>query len=879
MKWLLILLASLTSFSAFAQKRKVVHDTVFVKTDTGSKVANGSPKAYHEVITAKAVSKKGLFRLHLLNNRYYFEIPDSLLGRDILTVNRIAKAATENRNPNNFLGFAGDLIGQNVIRFEKGPNNKVFIRNMSFDVRANDSSENGLYNTVIRSDVSPIVAAFDIKAVSPDGSNTVIDMTDFINSDSKLLFFNASNKASLSLGGYQADKSFIKNIKVFPINLEIVTNKTYSGPEDGDFFTYELNTSLVLLPKSKMKPRTLDQRIGYFGRFVLDYDASPQAAKQTIDILRWNLKPRLQDLEKYKRGELVEPEKPIVYYIDPTTPKKWVPYLIQGVNDWNKAFESAGFKNAIFAREAPSKEEDSTWSLEDARFSAIVYKPSLIQNASGPPLYDPRSGEILESHVNWYHNVMQLLHDWYFVQAAAIDPRARTMQFEDRLMGRLIRYVCSHEIGHTLGLRHNFGASSTVPVDSLRQKKWLKENGFCPSIMDYARFNYVAQPEDSVSEEGILPRIGLYDEWAIEWGYKVLPEFQSKEEEENYLNQWVIQRMKSDKRFWWGNELMLDDPRTQAEDLGDNAIKSGYYGIKNLRRISSHLLEWTVQPGKDYRDAKQMYGAVVNQYRRYLFHVNRYIGGYLINVRTSDQDQSPIVDFPSREKQKEAIKFLNENLFTTPSWLLDKKLYSFAEDADYTAIVYVQQSILKRLVSLEKFNALMMFESQQPDKAYTLNELLNDLKVSIWSELKTHKKIDFYRRNLQRVYVNQLISCLNGGTDFSQSPLQRLYESSAGVTDIFPVLKNHIKEMISYLEKAIPGYNNEQATKIHLIDIKERLGKALSIYLEGKTTTSSQNMKALNGLSTEDDRQIIHSHLFQNKPSNKFKGCWDANIE
>lgn len=498
--------------------------------------AKSAPKPYNQVITDKAISRKGMITTHKLEDKYFFEIADSVLGRDILVVSRISKAGAEVRSAS---GYSGDQIGSTVIRFEKGPSNRIFMRKLSFRTYGPDSTT-AMYQNLQRSNVQAIAAAFNIAAFSPDKKGSVIDMTDYINSDNDIFYFGApAVKTGLRLGMQQADRSYILGVKSFPTNVEINVVKTYlltaappsvtyilsaapGGTVPSGSATVELNASLVILPKIPMKPRYFDPRIGYFTTGYTDFDSNPQGIREIDMIKRWRLEPRAADMARYKKGELVEPLKPIVFYIDPATPKEWVPYLIAGVNDWQKAFEKAGFKNAVMAKMAPTAKEDSTWSLDDARHSAIVYKPSEIPNASGPSIADPRSGEIMESHINWYHNVMKLVHDWYMIQAGAIDPRAQKMNFSKELMGDLIRFVSSHEVGHTLGLRHNFGSSATVPSEKLRDKTFVEANGHTPSIMDYARFNYVAQPEDNIKPKGIYPRIGDYDLWAIEWGYKLL---------------------------------------------------------------------------------------------------------------------------------------------------------------------------------------------------------------------------------------------------------------------------------------------------------------------------------------------------------------------
>ena len=613
---------------------------------TPAPARNTGPKPYKEVITAKAKTDKGLLITHKLEDKYFFEIPDAILGREILVVNRISKAAAAGDQGRS--GYAGDQVGENVIAFEKGPNNKIFLKSISHQENARDTA-GGMYQSVRNSSLQPISASFDIKAFAKDSitgaTGTVIEVTDYLMGDNDILFFDARYKRALMLTQYQKDNSYISQVKSYPSNTQIQTVKTYlrtpaavpgaapapGGAGAGTPTTYELSSSMILLPATPMKPRYFDPRVGYFSTSYTDFDLNPQGIERVRMITRWKLEPKEEDIEKYKRGELVEPKKPIVFIIDPATPKKWVPYLIKGVNDWQIAFEKAGFRNAIMAKEAPTN--DPEWSLENANYSAIVYKPSDIPNASGPHVNDPRTGEILESHINWYHNVMSLLRNWYFIQTAAVDPQARKLVFEDSLMGELIRFVSSHEVGHTLGLRHNFGSSSTVPVEYLRNKKWVEANGHTPSFMDYARFNYVAQPEDNISQSGLFPRIGDYDKWAIEWGYRWYPELKTPEAEVPALNKITVEKLK-DKRLWFGTESDSDDPRAQNEDLGDNAMTASGYGIKNLQRIMSKLPEWTKEDNKGYNSLNEIYGQVVTQFQRYMGHVAKNVGGLLTTPKT-----------------------------------------------------------------------------------------------------------------------------------------------------------------------------------------------------------------------------------------------------
>jgi hypothetical protein len=799
------------------------------------------PKAYKDVITDKAKTDDGLFKVHRVDEKYYMEIPDSLLNRDILVVNRISKAAAGMRNF--FFGYAGDQIGNNVIRFDKGPANRIFMKKMSYDEMSRDTTM-PMYQAVTNSNMQPIVATFDIAAFSRDSAGSVIDITSYISSDNDVLNFAPNARSIFRIGGFQADKSYILGVKSYPNNIEIKTVKTYSqgggmaipglpasptAAPAGTLYTLELNSSLVILPANPMQPRYSDARVGYFTRSYKDFDANPQGVKSVSMITRWRLEPKDQDIERYKRGELVEPKKPIVFYIDPATPKKWVPFLIQGVNDWQIAFEKGGFKNAIQARMAPSYMEDSTYGLEDARYSAIVYKPSDIANASGPHVHDPRSGEILESHINWYHNVMEVLHDWYFIQTAATDTAARRMQFSDELMGQLIRFVSSHEVGHTLGLRHNWGSSSTVPVEKLRDNEWLKANGHTPSIMDYARFNYVAQPEDKVQQANLFPRIGDYDLWAIEWGYRWFPQFKNADEELTHLNKWTIEKLNGNKRLWFGTETNPDDPRSQNEDLGDNAMKASGYGIKNLQRILPNLMTWTKMENEDYSNLNKMYNEVVSQYGRYMGHAAKNIGGIYETPKSVEQNGS-VYEFVSRNTQKEAMDFLHKQLFTTPTWLINNDVLARTGQNGVNVIGSRQEAILSRLLSNTTFAKLIQAEAANGAAAYSLTDMVTDLKQGIWSELTARKNIDVYRRNLQKSFVERIGTIVNppapstgsfGGITISFGPT-----IDARRSDVISVLKGTLRQLKADITAALPTVQ-DRMTRYHLQDVSERITRIL----------------------------------------------------
>jgi hypothetical protein len=805
--------------------------------------AAGAPKAgikpYKEVITDKARTSKGMFTVHKVEDKYYFEISPAMFGRDILVVNRVSKSSIE--TPKSFSGYAGDQIGENVIRFEKGPNDKVFLKNISFNVIPDSSKP--MFKNVMNSNLQPIAMAFDIKAKASDsmGGGTVIDITDNITPDNEIFGFAGFAKNSFQVGSFQSDKSYIVSVKPFPTNVEIKTVKTFSKSAGGGgapspfgptapsqaTVTLEMNSSLVVLPAKPMKPRFSDDRVGYFGSSYTDYDVNPQGIKTIEMIARWRLEPKPEDMEKYNRGELVEPIKPIIFYIDPTTPKKWVPYLKLGVDDWQIAFEKAGFKNAIIAKDAPTRQQDSTWTLDDARNSAIVYKPSPVENASGPSITDPRTGEILESHINWYHNVMRLVHDWYMIQTAAVDPRARKMTFDDALMGDLIRFVSSHEVGHTLGLPHNFGSSAGVPVEKLRDKAWVETNGHTPSIMDYARFNYVAQPEDNISAAGLYPRIGEYDKWAIEWGYRLIPEAKTAEDEVATLDKW-IEAKANDKRYYYGRQGQPDDPRDQSECIGDNAMKASSYGIKNLQRIVPNLIAWTKEPNEGYEALDRMYNQAVTQYRRYIGHVGYNFGGIYETIKKNAQD-GPVYEYVSKATQKEAMDFMNKQVFTTPTWLINKEIMQKTNTNVGVTILGAQEGALARMLSTTTMNKMLNAEAALGKDAYSVYDLLTDLKQNIFTELASKKVIDIYRRNLQKAYVERLGAVINPVAlptglviNFGGQAAPTL-DTKKG--DILSFLKGHAKELKALADAA--SINPDKSTKYHLQDISDRLKKIL----------------------------------------------------
>lgn len=803
---LILFFIPLTSNAQFWKKKKP--EPIKAPAVPEPKKKEEKIKAYKDVITKDAITSQGMITTHKVKDKNYFELNNSILEKEILITSRIS-GFVKNLN---FGGAGVESRPQQVIRWQK-KDDKVLLRSVSYNSIAN--FEDPIYQSVRNNNFEPVVMVFDIQAYNQDTTGYIIDVEALFNTDVEMIgAMGKEEKKTFEIKSVDSKRSFIQEMRSFPENIFVKHVLTYTGSNLPDnqitgTLSVEMTQNMVLLPELQMQQRFFDPRVSYFSIQQTDYSSDDQKASRKRLITRWKLEPKPEDREKYFRGELVEPAKPIVYYIDPATPEKWRPYLMQGVDDWKGAFEAAGFKNAIMAKLPPTKAEDPDWSPEDVRYSVIRYVSTDIQNAMGPHVHDPRTGEIIESDIIWYHNVMNLLRTWFVTQTAAINPEARTPKLKEEVMGRLIRFVAAHEVGHTLGLPHNMGSSAAYAVDSLRSPIFTKKMGTAPSIMDYARFNYVAQPEDG--PVGLMPDIGPYDIWSIEYGYRLIKDA-SPESERLMINKWIKDKAENPIYRFGRQRGLPTDPTAQTEDLGDNSIKASEYGIKNLKKIVPNLVNWMGEDAKGFEELKEFYDAAIGQFNRYMGHVTANIGGVTEYYKTFDEN-SPIYAHTSKERQKDAVLFLNEQLFITPLWIADQKILSRIEEHGNTERIRGLQERTINLV-LGKDRLLRMQENEvlNGEKAYKLTELMDDLTGSIFSELKLKKPIDIYRRNLQRTYVEVL------GKVLVQT------DNAAKNSDITSTVRAHIKK----IDASLTAYITPDISSVyHKDDLKSRIRNIL----------------------------------------------------
>jgi len=814
---LFILAALLPSTGLHAANIVCSADTVVTMDCCVDTTAKSKNDPYLKTIKEGGSVREGLFTVRHIKNDWYLEIPDSLLGRMMLAVTRFASV------PQEFKMVTGEEVNRSAVYFEQYGDKTIFLREYVQSQYA--KPENRIAISLKQSTTDPIVWKFDVIGRNPETHAQLINITKWLMGENKVTNFSSSDRTILGIGSVQSDRTFIDTIKTYPINVEIASLRTY-GMSSGRVpaaktgaATLSLNTSLVLLPREPMQPRYADERVGYFNSKITEFSDDETSNHEAI-IMRYRLEPK--DPAAYKAGKLVEPKKQIVFYIDPATPKKWAKYLKLGIEDWQKAFEEAGFKNAIVAKDWP--ENDSTMSIDDARFSVLRYLPSETENAYGPRIVDPRSGEIIEAHICWYHNVMNLVKKWYMVQCGPLDKRAQKMDFSDELMGQLIRFVSSHEVGHSLGLRHNMIASQATPVEKLRDKAWVEKYGHTASIMDYARFNYVAQPEDKISEKGLFPRINDYDKWAIKWGYQYRPEFKDPAKEKKVLRTETTKVLTGNRRLWWcGDEGKGKDPRSQSEDLGDNQMRANEYGLKNLQRVMQNLEQWTAQADGQYDDLNTMHRAARAQYQRYVNHVQKYLFSKYVNNAPGEKPY----DIVPRDLQREAVDWLSRNVMEAPMWLYPKSVVSKL-GVDYAdEIRNRQQTLIAMLLSPNAISNLMgdQFIS---DKAYPVEEYFDDIFGMVWKPLTDKdEEQNSFRRLQQRSYVDFLGVALNGG-----SGADGTNTSLATRSDAILYIEQHLDKVENYLQNV--SQQQSALNTLHYKDLLLRVKKIRERHESGK---------------------------------------------
>jgi hypothetical protein len=784
------------------------------------------PQPYDKVITKEAKSTPGIFTVHIIKDKYYYEIPISELNKEFLWNTTIAKTTAG-------AGYGGQELTDNVVKWELN-GNKVHLRSIDYNVVADPNSP--IAQAVQAANNNTIIMTFPVAAFSKDGA-PVIEVTRLFNTD--VPEFSARQR--LGATTMDASRSYIERITPYPENIEAIATITYTrvqpplgtatapvvviagGMRPGSA-TLVLHHSMVKLPEKPMLPRAFDERVGYFTQNMMDYSRDEHRAPRVRYVARWRLE------KKDPSAAVSEPLKPIVYYLDAATPLKWREWMKKGVESWQGAFEGAGFKNAIVAKLAPTPEEDPDFSPEDVRYSVIRWLPSTTENAMGPHISDPRTGEILNADIQFYHNVMNLQRDWYFLQAGPLDPRAQRLPLPDDLMGRLLEFVVAHEVGHTLGLQHNMKASSMYPQEKVRDREWLHKMGAAPSIMDYARFNYVAQPEDHIPPEDLVPRIGPYDVWAIKWGYTPIPDAKTPDEEKPTLDGWAREQDKTPWfRFSTANAAG-SDPGELTEAIGDaDAIKSTAAGMKNLERVAKMLLPaTTAKPGEPYDDLSELYGRMLGQWTLEMNHVAAIVGGFDTQEKHVGQDGAIFVPV-SRERQKLAVGFLNENAFSPPMWAVDPQILRRIEAVGVlSSIRNAQNSVLSNLLSSARFNRLVEQEALDGYKSYSPADFLADVRKGIWKELTSPQvRIDPYRRNLQRAYLDQVNAKINASTPVLPAGLPpELAGLLATSGEEKPLYRAELRSLKASITTAL-AKTTDRETKAHLEGARDQIAKIL----------------------------------------------------
>lgn len=789
---------------------------------SGPEGGSAAPESDYASLVGDAESDEGLFTVHQDEGDVWFEVPDSLLGRDMLLITRVAGVQA---GMGGFLP-AGAAVNRQMVRFER-TGEKLLLRKHSEEAMADDTLAIAL--SVRANYLAPILAAFEIEARGPLDVSSVVDVTDFFEGDTPSLSgLRPAQRRQYQVRRLDGDRSFIDRVRSYPLNVNVRHTLTYDAAappsdEQANTISMEMNQSLVLLPAEPMMPRYADDRVGYFSVDRVNYGLDEQMAATETFIRRWRLEP--SDPVAYARGDLVEPVQPITWYIDPATPARWRSAVRDGVENWNRAFEAAGFRNAVRALDAPTPEEDPEWDPEDVRYSVVRWSASLTRNAQGPSTSDPRTGEIIESDIVWYHNHMRSYRNWMMVQTGAANPGARSLPIDDALMAEAMEQVITHEIGHAIGLPHNMVASSAFPVDSLRSQTFTSRMGVAPTIMDYARQNYIAQPEDGLRPEDFLRRIGPYDLYSVNWGYRVIPGASSSDDERNTLDEWIVERA-DDRMYKYLPQggLGVTDPRAQTEDMGDDPVRASDYGMGNLQRIIPNLVSWTTTDGEDYTDLAEIYGEALGQWNRYVGHVLTLVGGVHVDLKTSDQS-GVVYDVVDRERQKQAVSWLAANVFEAPVWLNDPAILERIgpTTGGLRALQRRQASILRRLLDPRRLDILSEMEATSPGDAYPLVEFLDDVQAGVWGDLGSVAAIDGYRRALQRAWLEQLEGLM------TEQPEGNAFQGPApdlSASDIRPIIRAQLGDLRDDAESAARRIRH-RVTVAHLKDVVARIDAIL----------------------------------------------------
>ena len=759
---------------------------------------------YSDFVTSKTKTDDGIFKVHETNDEFIYEIPKLFLGKEMLLVTRLKELPAGLGG-----GYvnAGSKINTQVIVWEQFKN-KILLKVKSYNAVANDSLP--IYKSVIANNLEPIIYAFDIKAQNIDSTAVLVDVTKLFSTDVKAITaFPESFRKRYKVKRLDASRSFINTIKSYPKNIEVVQDFTFDAdapPSNSktNTITLRVNQSMILLPENKMMPRIYDKRVGYFSMGNVDYSSEALKADNKRYIKRWRLEPK--DINAYNRGELVEPIKPIVYYLDPATPDKLKKYIKQGVDDWQKVFETAGFKNAIMAKYPPTKEEDPEFSMEDARYSSIRYVASTTRNATGPSVSDPRTGEIIESDIIWYHNHLRSYRNRYLLETGAANPSARTLETPAEEIGEMMRMVISHEVGHALGLPHNMAASYAYAVDSLRSGKFTQKFGIAATIMDYARFNYIAQPGDENIR--FIRQLGPYDHYSINWGYRKIQNIESAEQEVKTLDKWI--ENKADNPIYrFGNQRF--DPSAQTEGIGNDQVKASTYGIKNLKIVAKNLPSWTSSQTNNYEDLSELYGELLSVWSRYVGHVAGNIGGvYEFNKKPN---QTGNIYIPvKKEKQKESLIWLQKNAFETQTWLLDKNiLANFKEDGYTELMLRLQNRQLYSILNANRLKRMIDAEVTQDD-FYAISDMIRDLRTGLFYEANYLKNVDLFRRNLQKSFIDRLATLFNN--------------KETKNSDINSIVRGEL-EMMNFQLTVAKGRRINRITKYHYRDCLAKIKEIL----------------------------------------------------